>query len=509
MLKILSASQLRSADAATLKSANISSFELMERAVQAIFSSFRKEKHELFNRKTLVFFCGMGNNGGDGLALARLFLNQGKTVRIFIIKHKTKGSPDFERNLEIVREICDSIIYLDQEKYSFLLNEEDVVIDSIFGIGLTRPIDGFIKLVIQELNQLKNPVISIDSPSGLFAEDNSSNDPQAIVQAVHTFTIGAAKLSFFLPSNHHFTGNWNLVPIGLDEDFISQTDRGYFILEEKDIQAHLQRRATFTHKGDYGHAIIVAGSYGKIGAALLSTKACLKMGAGLVTAIVPKCGYEILQLGAPEAMVMTSEGIDHIEMFELSAEYNAIAVGPGIGVLSKTAEMLFMLLQQSSNPIVIDADALNILSKNKKYLSEIPVNSILTPHPGEFKRLVGEWKNDYERLQLLKKFAIKHKVFVILKGKYSSLATPSGEIYFNSTGNPGMATGGSGDVLTGILCSLLAQGYEPFYACIIGMYIHGMAGDLAADAKTEHAMLAGDIIEAIPKAYMTLSQSIN
>ena len=473
----------------------------MERAVKAVLNSFILNRPDLFSNKDFAIFCGMGNNGGDGLALVRLLLNKGKNVLVFILKHKDEGSPDFERNLLLLKRMTDSIHFLDENKLDFKIQKDHVLIDCILGTGLSRPVSGFLKKIIVKINSLKNPLVAIDSPSGLSTENNGSNDLEAVIKADCTFTIGTPKLSFFFPSNQIYTGHWFLVTIGLDQQFLESADSRFYFLEEKDITSHIKARSPFSHKGTYGHALIIAGSYGKIGAAVLSTKACLRTGAGLVTAVIPKCGYEILQSSVPEAMVITSEKDDELGKMELSQEYSSTAIGPGIGTSSTTSKLLESILGSTKASMVLDADALNIIAANPEYLKKLPPDSILTPHPGEFKRLVGSWKNDHERLDLLINFAVKHHVLVILKGKYSTLACPTGEVYFNSTGNPGMATAGSGDVLTGMLCSFLAQGYEAKTAALMGMYLHGLAGDKAVEKKGENSILAGDIIEGISGAF--------
>lgn len=509
MYKIIDSKQIRQLDAVSIEKQKISSFQLMERAASAVVDSFFSNLPDFSNKSAFAIFCGMGNNGGDGLAIARLLLNEGKRVQVFVVKHRNQGSNDFERNFQILRQINASIQILDEDSFGFQLSEDCIVIDCLFGTGLSRPIGGVLKKIIQEINSRKNTVLGIDCPSGLYTEDNSTNDLEAVVKADFTFTIGLPKLSFFFPTKYDYVGDWFLVPIGLDADFIQKVDSRYFYLEEKDIISCLRARSAFAHKGTLGHALIIAGSYGKIGAAVLSAKACLRTGVGLLTAIVPKCGYEIMQISVPESMVVCSKSEFVHEKMELPKDYSSIAIGPGIGTSESVELLLTEILRKSFKPLILDADALNIIANKPALLSFVPENSILSPHLGEFKRLVGPWENDYHRLELLIKFAVKYKLYIILKGKYSSLACPSGEVFFNSTGNPGMATAGSGDVLTGILCSLLSQSYMPQTAAILGMYIHGLAGDMAAKEKSEQSVIASDIIEAIPLAYKKLLQAKN
>ena len=265
----------------------------------------------------------------------------------------------------------------------------------------------------------------------------------------------------------------------------------------------LKARDKFSHKGSYGHALIAAGSYGKMGAAVLSVKAALHSGAGLVTARIPKCGYDIMQISNPEAMVIVSGENELQQVPDLTA-FTSIAVGPGIGTSENTVDFLKNLLQQFRQPLVLDADALNIISGNEALLELIPENSVLTPHVGEFRRLVGVWNSDDEKMEKLIALSVRHKVVTILKGANTTVVSAEGKTYINNTGNPGMAKGGSGDVLTGIIISLLSQAYSSTDAAVLGVYIHGLAGDFAKTDLGETAMTASDIISNLPKAFKTL-----
>ena len=499
MLKIISAEQIRQADEYTISHEPVTSIDLMERAaakcvdwiINADFSSPFK------------IFCGTGNNGGDGLAIARMLYLKGKQVEVYIIEANGNYSADCKINLDRYQQLKSSAFHLIHSENDFpLLSHQEIIIDALFGTGLNRKTEGIFAALIHHINQHARGVLSIDMPSGLFA-DVPNDKEQAIIKATFTLTFQLPKLVFLFPENGIYTGSVHVLDIGLSKDFIDKTVTKNFFLEEQDINQLRKKRFAVTHKGNYGHALIIAGSYGKIGAAVLSAKACIRTGAGLVTALIPSCGYRILQTAVPEVMVITSESEKFISKLPDIAKYNSIAIGPGIGTDLETANVIKMLIQNCSVPIVFDADAINLLSENKTWLAFIPKGSIFTPHPGEFERMVGKWTDGFERQQLQLEFSKKYSCYVVLKDHYTCISSPDGICYFNSTGNPGMATAGSGDVLTGMITGLLAQGYSPRNATIIGVYIHGWAGDSAALEKSMESMIASDIIENIGNAFLS------
>jgi NAD(P)H-hydrate epimerase len=351
------------------------------------------------------------------------------------------------------------------------------------------------------LNDASATIVAIDIPSGLMADSPS---PGPVVKADFTVSFQLPKLAFFLPQCHAFVGRWFLVDIGLNKDFIKQVVASHFQVTKKDSRKILRRRSTFGHKGNFGHALLVAGSYGKMGAAVLASRGALRAGLGLLTTHIPRCGYDILQSSVPEAMTTVDSHQDVVSGIPLSARYNTIAIGPGLGTSPETVNAFRSLLEQFGKPMVIDADGLNILSENRECMHLVAPGSILTPHPGEFERLVGNWKDDFERLEKQKQLAHELKSVVVLKGAFTSIATPDGKVFFNSTGNPGMATGGSGDVLTGILAGFMAQGYEALHAALLGVYLHGLAGDLAAVDKGVNSLIASDIVNFLPSAFLSL-----
>lgn len=501
-MKIFRSAQIREIDQFTIKNEPVKSIDLMERAASKI-TDWIVENISQFNR--ILVFAGPGNNGGDALVVARQLIKSGFEVQAYLLKLTDKLSPDCEINLQRLTKECSTKIYEITTKDNFPeIPESSIIIDGIFGSGLSRKTDGLAKDTISFINKSNTTIISIDIPSGLFGEDNSDNNPEGIIKATYTLTLQFPKLSYFFPENEDYVGQWKILPIGLHAEIINSTPTPYHFVCQNFITTNLKKRKKFSHKGTFGHALLISGSYGKMGAAVLAAKACLRTGSGLVTVHVPKLGNDIIQTALPEAMVSIDQSELIFTEIENPFDYDALGIGPGIGTKPNTVRGLAALLNNYSNPLVIDADAINILSQHNELIQKIPKNSILTPHPKEFERLAGNWKNDYDRLQKQINFATKNGIFVVLKGAHTSIACPDGDVYFNTTGNPGMATAGSGDVLTGIILSLLGQKYEPKFAAIIGVYLHGLAGDLAAENLGEEALIASDIIENLGIAYLKI-----
>ncbi|MFH0893072.1 MAG: NAD(P)H-hydrate dehydratase [Bacteroidota bacterium] len=503
-MKILNAKQIREADAYTIQHEPITSSKLMERAAAACYDwiSERFEKETVFH-----IACGTGNNGGDGLVIARKLSEAGYKTLTWILRCSDHESADFTLNLKRLKKI-DSVkikeIKHNKDLGLFPENIEGcVIVDALFGSGLTRPLDTLAELFVDKLNKSKAFILSVDIPSGLFLEDNSTNG-KAIIQASHVLSLELPKLSMLLPENAKYCPGFTIIPIGLDQHFIEKcASKNQYVLPE-DLFENIKSRSKFSHKGTFGHALLMAGSYGKIGASILSSEACLRSGAGLLTVSIPSCGYTAMQTAVPEAMVADKNFENYLTEFPDLSPYNAIGIGPGIGTAEDTQKMLKKLIQESKLPILFDADAINILSENKTWLSFIPAGCVFTPHPGEFERLVGKSISNFERLEKLREFAFKYQAYVVLKGAHSVTAFPDGRLFFNSSGNAGMATAGSGDVLTGIILGLLAQGYNPGIACILSVFIHGLAGDFAADTMSEESLIAGDIIRHLPDAFRFL-----
>jgi hydroxyethylthiazole kinase-like uncharacterized protein yjeF len=494
MIKILSTNQIRQLDAYTIEHRPIASIDLMESACHAVFT-WISQNH--YPSEKVGIICGTGNNGGDGLGIARLLKEAGYSVNVFILRGNAPESPDFKINLERlsaklqVNEISDTIP-------EGLFAESNVIVDAIFGSGLSRPAEGIYAKTIRYLNELSTEKIAIDIPSGLMA-DKPSDGP--IVKANYTLTFQLPKLAFLFPQYHEFVGNWVLLDIGLHKDFLKQIDTPHYYFTRKAVRKILHPRSKFDHKGKFGHALLIAGSYGKMGAAILAARAALKSGLGLLTVHIPVTGYQIIQTAVPEAMASIDQKNEMFSECSVLEPYTAIGLGPGLGKARDTIKGIGDVLERTRTPFVIDADALNILGENRELLQLVPEGSILTPHPKEFERLAGGWKNDFERLEKQKTLARDLKSIIVLKGAFSSIASPQGETFFNSSGNPGMAKGGSGDVLTGILTSLLAQGYAGLEAAQLGVFLHGFAGDLAAYEHGMNGMLPSDIIESLPEAF--------
>lgn len=494
MLKILTTSQIRELDAYTIKHEPITSIDLMERACQAFYSWFIGK---FSTQQTIGVVCGTGNNGGDGLGIARLLREQGYDVKVWIVRGSMPESEDFKVNLKRIHgklPVFEIISETDQN----LFTDRAVLIDAIFGSGLSRPADGIYAQAIRCVNNTHTVRIAMDIPSGLMTDKPSEGE---VVQADHTITFQLPKLAFLFPQSSRYVGSWHVVDIALSKKFIAAAASDYSLLEENDIKNLLRPRSKFQHKGNFGHALLIAGSYGKMGAAILSARAVLRSGAGLLTVHVPGCGYDIMQISVPEAMVSVDVNEEVLSSFPDTKSYSAIGIGPGIGQDKKTIRAFTSLLEGAQKPLVIDADALNILGINHELIHLLPKNTVLTPHPKEFERLVGSWKNDFERLKKQIDFSVKTGTIVLLKGAHSSISTPEERVYFNNTGNPGMATAGSGDVLTGIIAGLLSQGYSALESTLIGCWVHGSAGDGASGHFSQISMTASDIVDYLPGAF--------
>jgi hydroxyethylthiazole kinase-like uncharacterized protein yjeF len=498
--KIFSPKQIKRLDEYTIEHSAISSVELMEKASAAIV----KEFVGIYPKsKPVLVFCGIGNNGGDGLTISRRLLELAYDVTIYVVALENGiASKDFSIELQKVEDRIDIRQISSSKDIPVFDAETDcVIIDAILGSGLNRPAQGLVAEVIQTINASNSEVVAVDIASGLFASESSTGN--VVIQPKHTFSFQLPKLAFLLPENEKFVGEFKMLDIGLSEEFILSEPTTLFFLEKKKIAKILKQRPKFSHKGSFGHVFLYAGSKGKMGAAALSSKAALRTGCGLVTVLLPHDERFIVQASAWEAMCMSYNETDKLPTLS-SSEVYTLGMGPGIGQSIQARDFVFYLLKKNNKPALIDADALNILAANPDMLSEIPPMSILTPHPKEFERLVGTWHNDFERLEKQRGFSILHHVYVVLKGAYSSVSTPEGKVYFNSSGNPGMSTAGSGDVLTGIIVSLLAQHYTSEESAILGTFLHGLSGDIAAVEKGENALIASDIIECIPKAYKEL-----
>lgn len=501
--KIFSVDKIRLADRYTMEHEPISSIDLMERAANECVIWLKQRAYE---NQEFVVFAGPGNNGGDGLVIARLLSDAGYGIQVFVLNLNDKFSNDFLVNYKRLKSSQNLTLHEWKEfpEEFPTLAPHTIVIDALFGSGLSKPLKGTPAKTVKKLNELSNIKVAIDIPSGLFADQFSGENKDPIFIADYTLSFQFPKLGFLLAENELFVGQWHLLDIGLSIEYISQTDTPHYYLTPSFISTILRPRSKFSHKGSFGHLLMIAGDHTKMGAAVLSGKAALRAGAGLLTLHHPKNSGDFIFSAVPELMSSLDENIEAFSTVPDLSKFSNIAIGPGLGTRRKTANALKMLLQQVQSPMVFDADALNILSENKTWLSFIPAHSILTPHVKEFERLIGKSKNSFERIEKAKAFAKKYQVYLILKGAHSMIFTPSSPVYFNSTGNPGMATGGSGDVLTGIIAGLLSQKYSPIEASLLGVYLHGLAGDIAAESIGFESLIASDIIDYLGDAFKTL-----
>ena len=504
-MKVLSRAQIREADQYTIQIGGIPSIELMERAAESFTQAFLRRWPR---RCPVAIFAGPGNNGGDGLAIARLLQQRGHPVRVYYL-HSKRYSADFQSNLQRLQSILPqyNIVPLaDDHTIAHLTPRPgEVWIDSLFGTGLTRPLKGLPARLIHHINRVNVPVAAVDIPSGLFCDEpNASDDP--IVRAQWTVSFQVPKLAFFMEENSEYVPEFEVRDIGISGEFIRKAKSRYSYLTFEEAAALLPQISLAAHKGMMGHLLGVGGQKGMMGAAVLMARAAIRSGVGKLTMRVPAVGYAIIQQLIPEALCLPDESVDHITTLPRLNGYSAVAVGPGIGQHLATAEVIDRLLH-SKLPLVLDADALNLMARHPSLMEGLASHHILTPHPGEFRRLIGEgWESSVDKWQRLVQFARRHQTTVLLKGRYSAVASPDGHIIFNSTGNPGMAVGGTGDVLTGIIGALLARGMTPLKAAMLGAFVHGLAADLVmADASPE-GLIPSDIIRQLPQTWRMLHE---
>ncbi len=502
-MKILTASQIHELDKYTIEHEPITSVKLMERAAEALAENISIRWDET---TPMVAFAGPGNNGGDTLAVTRLLKQAGYDVTAYLFNVNGKLSPDCLENMNLLKKkYPDALKEVNKEFDPPRLTKETVVIDGLFGSGLNKPLTGGFAEVVRYINQSDATVVSVDIPSGLMTEDNTFNVKSNIINADYTLTLGMKKLCMMMADNQQYVGEVQVLNIGLSEEFIENTPTQCSILTEEKVAALMTPRNDFAHKGTMGHALLVAGSRGMAGAAVLAAKACLRSGAGKVTVHTPQCNNDIMQISIPEVIVQPDRGEDTFTQATDANQYSAMGIGPGLGVTENTAIALMTQIRSARVPVVVDADAINILASHRAWLQQVPDGMIFTPHPREMDRLLDTPPaDDYDRMMRASDMAQRLRAFIVLKGHYSALCLPNGNITFNSTGNAGMATAGSGDVLTGIITALLARGYSQQDAATIGMYLHGLAGDIAMQEKGMESLMASDIIDSLPRAFRML-----
>ncbi|NNK70960.1 MAG: NAD(P)H-hydrate dehydratase [Flavobacteriaceae bacterium] len=500
-MKIFAKEQIYEGDRLTAERQGISSTDLMERAGTQIFNWLHMRMQGA--QVPVHVFCGIGNNGGDGLVVSRHLITHGYNVITYVVNCSDKRSKDFLINYDRVKTVTKNWPILLGCKEDFpTIGRDDVIVDAVFGIGLNRPADEWVKQLFMHFRASGAFTLSVDMPSGLYS-DKVPEDENGVVWATHTLSFASPKMVFFLPDTARFTKQWEILDIGLDQEFLFTTQAEAEFIGKFEVMPIYRPRERFSHKGDYGHALIVGGSHGKIGAVVLSAKATLSIGAGLVTTYIPSCGYVILQTAVPEAMVITDPDETKLSKIDPDFEPTVVGLGIGMGTDKISSDALEEFLKKNKSPLVIDADGLNILSKKKSLLKLLPSQSILTPHPKELSRLIGEWKDDFEKIAKTKAFSKKYDALVVIKGA-NTLTIYKDRIFVNSSGNPGMATAGSGDVLTGMLTGLRSQGYDAISTAVFGVYLHGRAGDIAASELGYEAILASDINNYIGDAIIDL-----
>ncbi|OYP60142.1 NAD(P)H-hydrate dehydratase [Prevotella sp. P3-122] len=505
-MKIFTSAQIHEHDKYTIEHEPISSVDLMERAAKAITHAIA----ERWAANTpVVVFAGPGNNGGDALAVARMLADKGYQVRVYLFNIHNNLSADCSVNRKRLNE-SKKIKSFSEISLNFdppQLTEDTLVVDGLFGSGLNKPLSGGFASLVKYINQSPSKVVSIDIPSGLMCEDNTYNIRTNIIRADVTLTLQYKKLAMMFADNQPYIGKLQILDIGLSKEYADNTECKYCIVDEADIRTLVRPRPDFVHKGSMGNALIVAGSYGMAGAAVLATKACLRSGAGKVTTRTPKNNCMIMQIAVPEAVLSIDPDAEVLSESASADDIDALGIGPGLGQAETTAVALIGQFKRTHCPIVADADALNILANHRAWLQQLPKNIIMTPHPKEMDKLASNAANgDYDRLAKALDFAERHDAFIILKGHYTAVCTPQGKVFFNNTGNSGMATAGSGDVLTGILTGLLARGYSEEQACLLGVYLHGLAGDIAAGKLGKESLIASDIIDHLPMAFRSIQE---
>ena len=501
-MKIFNAKQIYEADKFTINKQQITSGQLMERAAIQVFNWMHSRMQGAQTK--IHLFCGIGNNGGDGLVLARHLQDHGYNIEVFVVNYSEHRSKDFLINLDRLKEKGVWPDFLSEQSEFPSIGKEDIVVDAIFGIGLNRVPDDWVIGLMEHLNNSNAFILAIDMPSGLFMEAGLTHT-EGVIKANYVLTFQVPKLVFFLPETGKYIDHWEVLDIGLDQEFLFGLKPQYELIGKNEVLSLYIPRERFSHKGTYGHSLIIGGSYGKIGAVVLAAKGSMLAGSGLVTTYVPRCGYLPLQTALPEAMVITDKEELEISKIDFGLVPSAIGIGVGMGTTVATVKAFSEFMKGNKLPLVIDADGLNILSKNRDLFKKMPPQTVLTPHPKELERIIGKWTDDFDKLKKAKQFSEKYDCILVIKGA-NTITIYKDMGYVNTTGNPGMATGGSGDVLTGVITGLLAQGYSPMNAAIFGVYIHGRAADIAVEECGFQALIASGILDNIGKAYLDLFQ---
>ena len=498
-MKIFTTENIRKIDRYTIDDEGVSSQELIHRVAEGVVG-------EIISRwspsKPTMVFAGAGNNGADALIVAKLLIEAGFNTHVVLIN--VKGD-SLSRDCRLAREELMSLGNVSMTEIVHTahippLTADHLVVDGLFGTGLHNPLEGGYMAMARYINESGATVLSIDVPSGMFGDWNTRVLARNVVHADYTVAVQFPRLAFFLSDNADLVGKWKVVDIGLSRRAIEETPTKYFYIEKDDVKRVLKVRPDFCSKADFGHALLISGCYGMMGAAVLAARGALRAGVGKLSVHSARCGFNVLQTAVPEALFSPERNDIVISDMTPRFSYTAIGVGPGIGTNDATKGALETLIKTIKRPMVLDADALNIIARNPSLIDHITPGSILTPHAGEFDRIFGSQASAEVRLLKALEVAHKYKLIIVLKGHYSATVRPDGKVFFNSTGSAAMATGGSGDVLTGIITSLLAQGYKSEAAATAGVYIHGLAGDIAARSEGDYGTTAADIAASVGKA---------
>ncbi len=499
-MKLFTTEEIRAIDRRTIEQEGVPSLELIERVAEGVADEISSRWRS--NKPTMVF-AGPGNNGADALGAARLLFERGFRPEVFLFNiGGDKLSTDCAASRDrMLAEVPDIIFHEVKDRFSMpKITTNHLVIDGLFGSGLREELQGGFKSLVQYINDENATVVSIDLPSGMFGDWNPQIVNRNTIHATLTLAIQFPRISFFIPDNAELIGEWKIIDIGLSEKAIATSPANFCLVEQRDVHRRLRHRKEFASKADFGSGILYAGSYGMMGAAILAARGALRAGVGKLTVNSPKCGYQIMQSSVPEALFRHNRGEINIIDIHPERDFSAIAVGPGIGTNELTVKAVKDFLASINQPVILDADALNCIAIKPSILNTIPVLSILTPHAGEFDRLFGPQPSAEARLRKAIEMAKYYNILIILKGRYTAIVRPDGKVYFNSSGCPAMATAGSGDVLTGVLLSMLAQGYPAELASLIAVCVHGLAGEMAAAEQGEYGVTAGDIASYIGKA---------
>lgn len=504
-MKIFNTENIRKIDRITIEEEGVSSQELIRRVAEGVAG-------EIIGRWSpstpVVIFAGSGNNGADALVVGRLLLEAGFYPRILLFNFKGNSlSRDCDMaKRELLATGYNGLMEIIDRAELPSLTPDHLVFDGLFGSGLRDPLEGGFMMLARNISESGATVISIDVPSGMFGEWNARVIGRNVVHATLTMAIQFPRLSFFLGDNAELVGKWKVIDIGLSNRAIMETPTKYFYVERDEVRAVLKPRKPFSSKSDYGHALLFAGCYGMAGAAVMAARGALRSGVGKLTVHSARAAFPVIQSQVPEALFSADRHENVIS--DMSARFNcsAIGVGPGIGTNDATRGAFETLVKSYKRPLVIDADALNAIAKNQTILDHIAPGSILTPHAGEFDRIFGTQTSDEGRLLKAVEVSHRYKLLIVLKGRYTAIVRPDGKVFFNSSGTPAMATAGSGDVLTGIITSLLAQGYKPETASVAGVYIHGLAGEMAAETQGEYGTTAMDIASCVGRAVKAIME---